>query len=188
MGEALRTLEKALLLNLLYPTTQTDFPLMPNKRKSPRLQILDTGHLNFFGGLQTQLLLIKDLNAIHGGKVIEHMVGQEILASSFNIDHKLQWWAREEKHSMAEVDFILPIDGKIIPVEVKAGATGSLKSLLLMMDLLPHPYAIRLYAGKMGIDEIKTNKDKKVYLLNLPYFLAGRLEDYAKWLMVTKPN
>jgi hypothetical protein len=188
MGEALRTLEKALLLNLLYPTTQTDFPLMPNKRKSPRLQILDTGHLNFFGGLQTQLLLIKDLNAIHGGKVIEHMVGQEILASSFNIDHKLKWWAREEKHSMAEVDFILPIDGKIIPVEVKAGATGSLKSLLLMMDLLPHPYAIRLYAGKMGIDEIKTNKDKKVYLLNLPYFLAGRLEDYAKWLMVTKPN
>jgi predicted AAA+ superfamily ATPase len=188
MGEALRTLEKALLLNLLYPTTQTDFPLMPNKRKSPRLQILDTGLLNFFGGLQTQLLLIKDLNAIHGGKVIEHMVGQEILASSFNIDHKLQWWSREEKHSMAEVDFILPIDGKIIPVEVKAGATGSLKSLLLMMDLLPHPYAIRLYAGKMGIDEIKTNKDKKVYLLNLPYFLAGRLEDYAKWLMVTKPN
>jgi hypothetical protein len=188
MGEALRTLEKALLLNLLYPTTQTDFPLMPNKRKSPRLQILDTGLLNFFGGLQTQLLMIKDLNAIHGGKVIEHMVGQEILASSFNIDHKLKWWAREEKHSMAEVDFILPIDGKIIPVEVKAGATGSLKSLLLMMDLLPHPYAIRLYSGKMGIDEIKTNKDKKVYLLNLPYFLAGRLEDYAKWLMVTKPN
>ena len=188
MGEALRTLEKALLLHLLYPTTQTNFPLMPNKRKSPRLQILDTGLLNFFSGLQTQLLLIKDLNAIHGGKVIEHMVGQEILASSFNIDHKLQWWAREEKHSMAEVDFILPIDGKIIPVEVKAGATGSLKSLLLMMDLLPHPYAIRLYAGKMVIDEIKTPDNKKIYLLNLPYFLAGRLEDYAKWLMETKPD
>lgn len=188
MGEALRTLEKALLLNLLYPTTQVDFPLMPNKRKSPRLQILDTGLLNFFSGLQAQLLLIKDLNAIHGGKVIEHMVGQEILASSYNIDHKLQWWAREEKHSMAEVDFILPIDGKIIPVEVKSGATGSLKSLLLIMDLLPHPYAIRLYAGKMGIDEIKTPNNKKIYLLNLPYFLAGRLEDYAKWLMETKPN
>jgi predicted AAA+ superfamily ATPase len=186
MGEALRTLEKALLLNLLYPTTQIDFPLMPNNRKSPRLQILDTGLLNFFSGLQTQLLLKKDLNAIHGGKVIEHMVGQEILASSFNIDHKLQWWSREEKHSMAEVDFILPVEGKIIPVEVKAGATGSLKSLLLMMDLLPHSYAIRLYAGKMSIDEIKTLTNKKVYLLNLPYFLAGRLEDYAKWLMKTK--
>lgn len=177
MGEALRTLEKALLLNLLNPTTQVDFPLMPHKRKSPRLQILDTGLLNFFSGLQTQLLGLKDLNTIHGGKVIENMVGQEILAASFNIDHKLQWWAREEKHSMAEVDFILPVEGKIIPVKVKAGATGTLKSLLLMMDLLPHPYAIRLYADKMSIDEINTPKGKKIFLLNLPYFLAGRLEE-----------
>jgi predicted AAA+ superfamily ATPase len=185
MGEALRTLEKALLLNLLYPITQTDFPLMPNKRKSPRLQKLDTGLLNFFCGLQPQLLLLKDLNAVHGGRVIKHMVGQEILAASFDIDHKLQWWTREEKHSMAEVDFVIPVDGKVIPVEVKAGATGSLKSLLLMMDLLPHPFAIRLYAGKIAIDEIKTPLGKKIYLLNLPYFLAGRLEDYAKWLMET---
>lgn len=89
---------------------------------------------------------------------------------------------------MAEVDFILPIDGKIIPVEVKAGATGTLKSLLLLMDLLTHPYAIRLYAGKMCIDEIKTPGNKKIYLLNLPYFLGGRLEDYARWLIGTKPD
>jgi hypothetical protein len=54
--------------------------------------------------------------------------------------------------------------------------------------LLPHPYAIRLYAGKMGIDEIKTLNDKKIFLLNLPYFLAGRLDDYARWLMETKPE
>ncbi len=188
MGEALRTLEKALLLNLLYPTTQTDFPLMPNKRKSPRLQILDTGLLNFFSGLQPQLLGIKDLNPIHGGKVIEHMVGQEILASSFNIDHKLQWWTREEKHSMAEMDFIIPVNGIVIPVEVKAGATGSLKSLLLLMDLLPHPYAIRLYAGKMTIDEIQTPNGKKIFLLNLPYFLTGKLEAYANWLMAEKQS
>lgn len=187
MGEALRTLEKALLLNLLYPTTQTEFPLMPNMRKSPRLQMLDTGLLNFYSGLQPQLILLKDLNAIHGGRVVEHMVGQEILASSFNIDHKLQWWTREEKHAMAEVDFIIPIDGKVIPVEVKAGATGTLRSLLMLMDLLPHPFAIRLYAGKMSIDEVKTPGDKVIRLLNLPYFLAGKLEAYATWFMQGPP-
>ncbi len=183
MGEALRTLEKALLLNLLYPTTQTDFPLTPNMRKSPRLQMLDTGLLNFYSGLQPQLLLLKDLNAVHGGRVIEHMVGQEILASSFNIDHKLQWWTREEKHAMAEVDFIIPVDGKVIPVEVKSGATGTLRSLLFMMDLLPQPFAIRLYAGNMSIDDVKTPGGKTIKLLNLPYYLAGRLDDYTYWFM-----
>jgi predicted AAA+ superfamily ATPase len=186
MGDALRTLEKALLLNLLYPTTQTDFPLMPNMRKSPRLQMLDTGLLNFYSGLQPQLMLLKALNAIHGGRVIEHMVGQEILASSFNIDHKLQWWTREEKHATAEVDFLLTVEGKVIPVEVKAGATGTLRSLLMMMDLLPHPFAIRLYAGKMSVDEVKTPGGKAIKLLNLPYFLAGRLDDYSRWFMKEK--
>ncbi len=116
------------------------------------------------------------------------MAGQEILASSFNIDHTLQWWTREEKHSMAEMDFIIPVNGIVIPIEVKAGATGSLKSLLLMMDLLPHPYAIRLYAGKMSIDEVHSPKGKKIILLNLPYYLAGKLEAYASLLMASKPN
>ncbi len=113
--------------------------------------MLDTSLLNFYSGLQPQLILLKDLNAIHGGRVIEHMVGQEILASSFNIDHKLQWWPREQKHAMAEVDYLLTVEVKVIPVEVKAAATDTLRSLLMMMDLLPHPYAILFYAGSMQV-------------------------------------
>lgn len=186
MGESLRTLQKAMLLYLVYPTTQTQFPLLPNKRKSPRLQMLDTGLMNFYSGLQPQLILLKDLNSIYGGRVIEHMVGQELLASTCEIDYRLQWWTREEKQAMAEVDFILPVKGYIIPVEVKAGATGTLRSLLMIMDLLPHHWAIRLYAGKIKLDEVTSPGGKKVILLNLPYFLAGKLEEYALWLMEQK--
>jgi uncharacterized protein len=186
MGESLRTLQKAMLLHLVYPTTQTQFPLLPNKRKSPRLQMLDTGLMNFYSGLQPQLILLKDLNSIYGGRVIEHMVGQELLASTCEIDYRLQWWTREEKQAMAEVDFILPVKGYIIPVEVKAGATGTLRSLLMIMDLLPHHWAIRLYAGKIKLDEVTSPGGKKVIFLNLPYFLAGKLEEYALWLMEQK--
>ena len=186
MGEALRTLEKAMLLHLLYPTTQTDWPLLPDKRKSPRLQMLDTGLMNFYAGLQPQLILVKDLNSIYQGKVIEHMVGQELLAAENSLHYKPQWWTREKKDSMAEVDFLVAVQGQIIPVEVKAGATGTLRSLLLLMDLLPHTYAVRLYAGPLKIDTIQTPAGKIFQLLNLPYFLAGKIKSYVEWMMEEK--
>jgi predicted AAA+ superfamily ATPase len=175
-----------MLLHLLYPTTQTDWPLLPDKRKSPRLQMLDTGLMNFYAGLQPQLILVKDLNNIYQGKVIEHMVGQEILAAENSLHYKPQWWTREKKDSMAEVDFLVAVQGHIIPVEVKAGATGTLRSLLMLMDMLPHAYAVRLNAGKLQIDEIQTPGGKRVYLLNLPYFSAGKIKDYVEWLIQEK--
>jgi predicted AAA+ superfamily ATPase len=183
MGEALRMLERAMLLHLLYPTTQTDWPLMPDKKKSPRLQMLDTGLMNFYTGLQPQLILVKDLNNVYQGKVIEHIVGQEILAAENALHYKPQWWTREKKDSMAEVDFLVSVQGIIIPVEVKSGATGTLRSLLLLMDLLPHPFAVRLYAGALKIDSIKTPLGKTFHLLNLPYFLAGKIKEYVEWMM-----
>ena len=40
MGEVLRILEKAMLIHLVYPTTQTSLPFLPDIKKSPRLHIL----------------------------------------------------------------------------------------------------------------------------------------------------
>jgi len=51
-GEALRTLQRALLIHLIYPSTSTKIPIVPDLKKSPRLQLLDTGLLNYFVGLQ----------------------------------------------------------------------------------------------------------------------------------------
>jgi predicted AAA+ superfamily ATPase len=50
MGEVLRTLERVMLLHLIFPTTQTEQPFIPDIKKSPRLQALDTGMLNFISG------------------------------------------------------------------------------------------------------------------------------------------
>jgi hypothetical protein len=52
MGEALRTLQRAMLLYLVYPSTVTEPPITVDQKKSPRLQFLDTGLLNYFVGLQ----------------------------------------------------------------------------------------------------------------------------------------
>ena len=54
-GECFRILEKTMLLNLVYPTTSTRFPLIGNKKKSPKLQLLDTGLVNFASGIEKEI-------------------------------------------------------------------------------------------------------------------------------------
>jgi predicted AAA+ superfamily ATPase len=75
IGEALRTLEKAMLCHWVYPLTQTTLPPVPDYRKHPYLQVLDRGLLNYFCGLQLSLIGTKDLGEAYQGKVIQHLVG-----------------------------------------------------------------------------------------------------------------
>ncbi len=181
MGEALRTLEKTLILHLVYPQTGTVLPLTPDKRKSPRLQVLDTGMLNYFAGIQRDIIGTEDLSSVYHGTMIEHMVGQELLASQYSALHGLIFWVREKKTSSAEVDFLQIHDSKLIPVEVKSGAEGKLKSLHLFMDNAPHNMAVRFFGNTVSISQPVTPAGKEYFLLNLPYFLASQLKRYLSW-------
>ena len=181
MGEALRTLEKALLIHLIYPQTSTVLPLQQDYERSPRLQFLDTGMLNFFVGIQKDIIGTGDLNTVYGGTMIEHIVGQELLARQYSALHGLNFWIREKTTAMAEVDYLYQYDGKLIPVEVKSGSEGRLRSLHLFMDLAPHDMAIRFYAGELDISVITTPREKTFYLLNLPYYLVSQIENYLHW-------
>lgn len=181
MGEALRTLEKALLLYLIYPNTSVTLPLLPDTRKSPRLQVLDSGMLNYFVGIQKDIIGTGDLSNIYGGTMIEHLAGQELLAAQYSSLSSLHFWTREKKTATAEVDFLFVWEGKLIPVEVKSGTEGTLKSLHLFMDDAPHNMAVRLYAGALNISSISTPAGKPFYLLNLPYYLASQLQNYLPW-------
>ena len=182
IGEALRTLEKALLLSLIYPTTNTKLPIIPELQKSPRLQLLDTGLMNYAAGIQKEIIGTTDLNNVYQGTVIEHLVGQELLASNYNALSALNFWVREKTTSTAEVDYVIAYDGKLIPIEVKSGKEGKLKSLHLFMDESPNKIAIRFYAGELSITKVITQNGKKYDLLNLPYYLVSQLPKYIEWL------
>lgn len=181
MGEALRTLEKALLIQLIYPCTEAQLPLLPDYKKSPRLQVLDTGMLNYFVGIQREILGTPDLNKVYQGSLIEHLVGQELLATQFNALSGLNFWVREKKESTAEVDYIWLFEGKLIPIEVKSGTEGKLKSLHLYMDIAPHTMAVRFYAGEISITKASTPGGKTYQLLNLPYYLVSQVDQYLQW-------
>ena len=182
MGEALRTLEKAMLLSLIYPVTQSKLPLLPDHKRSPKLQLLDTGLMNYFAQIQTEVLGTNNLTNVYRGKVAEHIVGQEFLAVKFNVLSQLNFWVREKIQSEAEVDFIYPYHGKLIPVEIKSGATGRLRSLHQFMDMAEHNMAIRFYSGNVQLDKVKTINNKFYNLLSLPYFLASQIEKYLDWM------
>lgn len=178
VGQAMRTLEKVLLLQLIYPTTNTAVPVIPDQKKSPRLQVLDTGMMNHFAGLQKEIIGTDNLDNIYQGKVAEHIVGQELLAAKSYLLNSLFFWVRQKADATAEVDFVIQYDGQIIPIEVKSGASGTLRSLHLFMDAAPHNLAVRLYNGKIKRDKITSPNGKEFVLLNLPYYLASRIEEY----------
>ena len=147
MGEALKVMEKAMLIYLLYPSSSVKPPLAPNTKKSPKLQVLYTGMLNYFGGFQKELFGTKDINSVYQYKIAKHIVGQELLACRTSPLYKLHCWSREKKQSSAEIDFLIQYKNLIVPVEVKSGAAGRLRSLHQFMDRAPHTYAVRLYSG-----------------------------------------
>ena len=181
MGECFRILEKVMLLKLLYPNTSATLPFLPDFKKSPRLQILDTGMLSHFAGIQKDILGTQDLSSIYKGTMIEHLTGQELLANQYNALSELFFWVKEKKTSTAEVDFVIPHEGKVIPIEVKSGNTGTLKSMHQFMDVAPHNMAVRFYAGPVSVSEVTTPENKHFYLLNLPYYLVSQIKSYLAW-------
>lgn len=187
IGDSLRLLERAMLLYLLYPTTSVGWPAIPNLKKSPRLQFLDTGLINHVVGLTEKFFSLNDLGSIYQGILAEHIVGQELLAMTIKKTKPL-FWVREKKQSNAEIDFVFPHEGKLFPIEVKSGKAGSLRSLHQFIETTDYPYAIRLYAGKVSLEtHVTITKKKKFYLLNLPYFLVSKIPDYINWMIHETP-
>lgn len=97
--------------------------------------MLDIGLMRYLSGMPNDIEYVKnDLLAIYRGAMAEQFVGQEMLVSQ---QGSLYYWNRQEKNSSAEVDYLAILDGKIHPVEVKSGATGSLRSLHLFLASYP---------------------------------------------------
>ncbi|MEI6684143.1 MAG: AAA family ATPase [Bacteroidota bacterium] len=199
IGMAFKSLENAFFLRMVYPAISTVLPQVPDTSRFPRLQMLDTGLVNYFSGIQKPLFQSHDMNAIFEGQIARQVVGQEILATAdaqtahFPPERSfeqgklpmggipvLNFWTRGKAQSTAEVDFVIPFNDLLIPVVVRSGEPGRLRSLHQFIDASPHNFAVRLYAGKLAVQQTQTLLGKKFFLLNLPYFLAGKISEHLK--------
>lgn len=174
ISEAFDLLSKTMLLELVYPTNNTMLPILPNMRMRPKLLWLDTGLVNYISGIQKDVFNTKNIQDIWRGRIAEHIVAQMMIAENRSILSHHSYWRRNKQGSEAEVDFLLPYDSKLIPIEVKSGHNSKLKSLHLFMKESNLNFAIRVWNQPFSIDEIKQD-DKSFRLLNIPFYYCGML-------------
>lgn len=83
-------------------------------------------------------MINKILLDVYRGALAEQFVGQELLAHGGSEDHALYYWARPQRSSDAEVDYVWNCRGSIVPIEVKSGTAGRLKSMAVFLAEHPH--------------------------------------------------
>ncbi len=183
VGEAMRNLDHSGIMKLIYPTTDVTVPAKPDLRKSPRLQFLDTGVINNVLGIQPEMLTLTDLSNSYKGAIIPHLIIQELISLNSINDNKPNFWVRDKNQSSSEVDLVYAHKNMLIPIEIKSGSDGTLRSLHQFVEHCDHPYAVRIYAGKFEISRTKTPGGKPYLLMNLPYYLGTKIPDYLVYFI-----
>ena len=155
-------------LPLSFESKSTDFKAL----------FLDVGLMNSALGVKaTEFFKAHVAEIVHRGALCEQFVGQHLLYIQEDyVEPQLYYWNREKKNSSAEVDYLIALDGEIIPVEVKAGKTGRLKSLQLFMGEKKKHKALRFNADLPSLVKIDgiSGLDAPYVLLNLPFYMIGQ--------------
>lgn len=119
-------------------------------------------------------------NTTQDGGIFEQVVGQ-MLRTLFPLykEPELYYWQREEQGASAEIDYVIEHNGEIIPIEVKSGSTGSLKSLHYYMYHKQKKLAVRINDDLPSITEINvklpTQESVSYSLLSIPFYLTGQI-------------
>jgi len=135
--EALELLIKAGLVIPVTHSSGNGIPLGAEKNERKRkMLILDTGiYFRMIGLNLKDLVESETAQLINKGKVAELFAGLEIIkAFSPNISPELFYWVREKAGSSAELDYLLQLKGKIIPVEIKSSIHGKMKSMHIFLN------------------------------------------------------
>lgn len=177
VGEAFQLLQKAMLLELVHPTTSAQVPSIPEMKRMPKLFWFDTGIVNYAADVRTKLIGTNDILDVWRGRIGEQIVAQELLTTSNDINRHRSFWTKGKGESGAEVDLLWTVDSKLIPIEVKTGHNAHLKSLHSFMDQSSTDVAVRVWSGPFSVDTVETTFGKKRFkLINLPFYLVWDIE------------
>ena len=167
--EALELLTKAGILIPVTHTAANGLPLGSEADTSYRkMLLLDTGLmlrlLNMTNGDISELtehILTSDVSDLaNKGPMAKTIAGLELLHyRTPNIRHELYYWQRQAKNSQAEVDYISSYRQTVLPIEVKAGTQGGMKSLWMFMREKKLSNAVRCSLENFGTFDYKDKED-----------------------------
>jgi predicted AAA+ superfamily ATPase len=124
-----------------------------------KLFINDVGVLSAMLELNYSQFVIKELGQAKG-YLAESFVAQEMVSNDISINY----WRND---NFAEVDFVVNIDNKIIPIEVKSSGNTKAKSLLAYIDKYNPDYSIKVSTKNFGyVNGIKSIPLYAVFCLN----------------------
>lgn len=180
---ALELLELSRIVSLVRHTSANGIPLGAEaSERHFKPLLLDIGLCNNLCSLT--LPDAAELLTVQEGALAEQFVGQELrnLGPSFE-DHALYYWHREAKNANAEVDYVWIRQDQVIPIEVRAGTSGSLKSIHVFLAEKGRRFAVRLnmdvpslgkFEQAAGVE--KGARSIAYTLLSLPLYLTSQID------------
>jgi uncharacterized protein len=147
---------------------------------------MDVGLMCNSLGLNLLDLQRTDLSLVNDGAVAEQFVGQHLLYSGASYETPaLYCWMREARTASAEVDYVIAQGQQILPVEIKAGKSGTLKSLHVFLKEKQRRLGLRFNADFPSVlrdAPLPGEPGRRYDLLSLPLYMVGQtrrlLRDY----------
>ena len=149
--------------NMVNKCTLVETPKIPigvyEKENTFKIYLNDVGLLCELSSIKLKDLYANDFN-LYKGMLCENYVAQSFAANCL----KLNYWKSKKD---AEIDFLLNIDGNVIPVEVKSATNAKAKSLKIYIEKYNPKYSIKISSRNFGfVNNIKSIPSYSVYLLS----------------------
>ena len=180
LADCIEMLEMARVIYGVVHSAGNGIPLGAETNAKDRKPLfLDVGLLCCALGLKaTDLHQAESLILINSGAVAEQFTGQHLLyAEESYAEPKLYYWNREQRSSSSEVDYLLAHGTQVVPIEIKAGKVGTLKSLHVFAAEKGIARAVRFNTdvpSRCMISSAVASKQSEPFeLISLPLYLTG---------------
>lgn len=187
LAQALQLLCQARVATRVYHSSANGVPLGAEiNEKKFKVTFMDVGLMSTVCGLNLlDFEKAEDILLINNGNICEQFIGQHLLYSlDYYQEPELYYWVREKKNSSAEVDYLISCGPTIIPVEVKAGTTGMLKSMQLFIKEKNRQLGVRFNSGLPSVLEASTtlpiDNNTPFKLISLPLYMVGETHRLLK--------
>ncbi len=180
LADALRHLCMARVASKIHHTSANGMPLaVEADERRFKCLYMDVGLMCAALHLDVLHLGRQDPTLVNGGAVAEQFIGQHLLHSGPRHETPaLYYWTREVRNAAAEVDYLMAPARRVVPVEIKAGTTGSLRSVHQFLKEKRRDFALRFNADVPSLlhDSKGLPDGTRIdyHLLSLPHYMVGQ--------------